>query len=154
MDADFSHPPDRIPALLAAAEKGALTLGSRFLRRGDFVTRWYRYLPTRGINLWHRLFLRTNLADHTNGFLAVPRALLDRLLEEGDRVGHPPFDRILYALSLSIFAMRRGIPVCEIPARYVFRTHGETKIRIGRGLLLLLEEWVDSIRLFPLRIKE
>src|SRR6202171_3748387 len=35
MDADFSHPPDRIPALIAAVDGGAhLSGGSRFIPRG------------------------------------------------------------------------------------------------------------------------
>ena len=47
MDADFSHPPEMLPQLLEAADRDLLVLGSRFLRRGDFDTLWYRWLPTR-----------------------------------------------------------------------------------------------------------
>ncbi len=151
MDADFSHPPDRLPALLTEAEGGALALGSRFLRPGDFVTRWIRWLPTRSINEWHRRFLGTGIRDHTNGYLAVVRENLQRLLDEGDRIGVRPFDRILYGLVLSVLAHRLGIPVFEVSARYIFRTRGETKIQLVRGMLLLVEEWTDSLRLFPFR---
>ncbi|HUS18872.1 MAG TPA: glycosyltransferase [Terriglobales bacterium] len=151
MDADFSHPPAALPELLAAADTGALVLGSRFLRSGDFETLWYRRLPTRIINRWHRLLLNTSLNDHTNGYIAVPREALDRLLAEGDGRGIPPFERILYGLVLVALARRLGIPVIERPARYVFRTRGETKIRFGRGVLLFFEEWLDSLRLLPAR---
>jgi len=151
MDADFSHPPASLPQLLAAAEDGSLVLGSRFLRKGDFDTLWYRVLPTRSINLWHRWLLHTGLHDHTNGYLACHRDSLDRLLAEGERLGIRPFDRTLYGLILATLARRFHIPVKELPARYVFRTHGETKIKFGTGVLLLFEEWLDSLRLVPCR---
>jgi dolichol-phosphate mannosyltransferase len=151
MDADFSHPPAALPELLAAATAGALVLGSRFLRSGDFDTLWYRFFPTRIINLWHRLLLNTSLNDHTNGYIAVPRVLLDRLLAEGERQGIPPFDRILYGLVLVALARRVKVPIAEVPAKYIFRTRGETKIRFGRGVILFFEEWLDSLRLLPAR---
>ena len=151
MDADFSHPPACLPELLAAAEDGSLVLGSRFLRRGDFDTLWYRMLPTRTINLWHRCVLRTGLHDHTNGYLACRRDVLDHLLAEARRLGIFPFRRTLYGLVLVALAKRCSIPVKELPAKYIFRTRGETKIRIGAGIALLLEEWLDSLRLLPCR---
>jgi dolichol-phosphate mannosyltransferase len=151
MDADFSHPPSRLPELLAAAEDGSLVLGSRFLHKGDFDTLWYRTAPTRTINLWHRWVLHTGLYDHTNGYLACRRDVLDRLLAEGRQLGIFPFQRILYGLVLVALAKRCGIPVKELPARYVFRTRGETKIKIGAGIALLFEEWLDSLRLLPCR---
>ena len=151
MDADFSHPPASLPQLLAAAEDGSLVLGSRFLRKGDFDTLWYRVLPTRSINIWHRWLLHTGLHDHTNGYLACRRDSLDRLLAVGQRLGVRPFDRTLYGLILTTLARRFHIPVKELPAKYIFRTKGETKIKFGTGVLLLFEEWLDSLRLVPAR---
>jgi dolichol-phosphate mannosyltransferase len=151
MDADFSHPPSALPQMIAAAEEGNLVLGSRFLRKGDFETLWYRFFPTRSINLWHRWILSTQLNDHTNGYVAAPRKAMDRLLLEGERRNMPPFERILYGLVLVALARRIGVPVTELPAKYVFRTKGETKIRFGRGVALFFEEWLDSLRLLPAR---
>ena len=151
MDADFSHPPASLPQLMDAATDGSLVLGSRFLRAGDFDTPWYRAMPTRTINLWHRWLLRTGLHDHTNGYLACRRETMDSLLEEGCRLGIRPFDRTLYGLVLATLARRRRVPVKELAARYVFRTQGETKIKFGRGVALLFEEWIDSLRLLPCR---
>jgi len=151
MDADFSHPPASLPQLLGAAADGSLVLGSRFLRAGDFDTLWYRALPTRTINLWHRWLLHTGLHDHTNGYLACRRNTMDSLLDEGRRLGIKPFDRTLYGLILATLAKRRQIPVKELAARYVFRTQGETKIKFSRGVALLFEEWIDSLRLLPCR---
>jgi dolichol-phosphate mannosyltransferase len=149
MDADFSHPPSELGSLLAGAEDGALTIGARFLRPGDFQTSLIRFLPTRTINLWHRHLLASGVHDHTNGYVAAPAAALRRLIADGAAMGLEPFDRILYTLILVVAARRLGVPIHEVPARYVFREVGETKIPFVRGVRLLFEEWFDSLRLFP-----
>jgi dolichol-phosphate mannosyltransferase len=147
MDADFSHPPEMLPQLLQAADQGFLALGSRFLRRGDFDTLWYRWLPTRSANFWHSLVLRSGIRDHTNGYMAVKREVLKHLLDAGNACGVRPFDRILYCLALVALAKRTGQHVVEVPTKYVFRTRGETKIKFGRGVRLFFFEWADSLRL-------
>ncbi|HZY72128.1 MAG TPA: glycosyltransferase [Edaphobacter sp.] len=147
MDADFSHPPDMLPQLLAAADGGSLALGSRFLRRGDLDTLWYRWAPTRAANLWHSLVLRSGVRDHTNGYMAVRKEALERLLAAGKSAGIRPFDRILYCLALVALARKIELPVVELPTKYVFRTRGETKIRFARGVRLFFYEWGDSLLL-------
>jgi dolichol-phosphate mannosyltransferase len=147
MDADFSHPPEMLPQLLEAADKDFLVLGSRFLRRGDFETLWYRWFPTRFANLWHSFVLRSGIRDHTNGYMAVKREALERLLDAGSALGVRPFDRILYCLALVALAKRTEQRIVELPTKYVFRTRGETKIKFGRGVRLFLFEWADSLLL-------
>jgi dolichol-phosphate mannosyltransferase len=145
MDADFSHPPEMLPQLLGAADQDFLVLGSRFLRRGDFETLWYRWLPTRFANLWHGLVLRSEIRDHTNGYMAVKREALQRLLDAGGLLGIRPFDRILYCLALVALARKTEQHVVELPTKYVFRTRGETKIKFGKGVRLFFFEWADSL---------
>jgi dolichol-phosphate mannosyltransferase len=147
MDADFSHPPETLPRMLAVADEGVLVLGSRFLRSGDFDTLWYRWLPTRLANLWHGVMLRSGVQDHTNGYLAMQRVALDGLLEEGRAQRVHPFDRILYGLALVALARRTQQPVVEQPTRYLFRTRGETKIKFAKGVRLFFFELADSLRL-------
>jgi dolichol-phosphate mannosyltransferase len=147
MDADFSHPPEMLPQMLAAADGSVFVLGSRFLRRGDFNTLWYRWLPTRLANRLHRLALRSKVQDHTNGYLALQRVALQELLEEGNALGVRPFDRILYGLALVALARKAQQPIMEQPAKYLFRTRGETKIKLARGVRLFFFELADSLRL-------
>lgn len=153
MDADFSHPPEMLPRLLEAADQDMLVLGSRFLRRGDFETLWYRWLPTRFVNLWHNLVLRSGIRDHTNGYMAIKRDALDRLLAAGGAVGVRPFDRILYCLALVALAKKTGQRTVELSTKYVFRTRGETKIKFARGVRLFFSEWADSFFL-ALKLQE
>ncbi len=147
MDADFSHPPEMLPQLLGAADRDLFVLGSRFLRRGDLDTLWYRWAPTRTVNLWHSLVLRSGVRDHTNGYMAIRREALNRLLALGTAIGIRPFDRILYCLALVALARKAGQPLIELPAKYVFRRRGETKIKFARGVRLFFYEWGDSLLL-------
>lgn len=145
MDADFSHPPEMLPRLLMAANRGTLVLGSRFLRRGDLETLWYRWAPTRVANLWHRIVLRSGVHDHTNGYMAIQRSALDRLLTEGMAIGIRPFDRVLYCLALVALARKQRRPIVELPTKYIFRRRGQTKIRFVRGVRLFFYEWGDAL---------
>jgi dolichol-phosphate mannosyltransferase len=147
LDADFSHPPTLLPHLFSLARDGSLAIGSRFLKKEDFQTLWYRVPPTRLINIWHAFLLRSRVRDHSNGFLAIRRSVLLQLLAEGERIGIRPFQRALYQLALVVLARRRGVAIKEVAARYEFRQRGKTKIGIGAGVVLLVEEWFDSLRM-------
>jgi len=78
---------------------------------------------------------------------------LKRLLDVGSALGVRPFDRILYGLPLVALAKRTEQNVVELPAKYVFRTRGETKIKFARGVRLFFFEWADSL-LLALRLSE
>lgn len=147
MDADFSHPPDRIPALVAVARGGAVVSGSRLLQGGVFNTMWYRLAGTKTLNVWLYYYLRLGIWDHTNGYMAARAEDLRRIRAAAASVGIDPFERILYGFTVFAFARALGIPVVEVPAPYVFRTRGQTKIDFLRGLRLLVEEIAYSFRL-------
>jgi dolichol-phosphate mannosyltransferase len=147
LDADFSHPPALLPDLFSLAQAGSLAIGSRFLKKGDFRTLWYRVAPTRVINSWHAFLLRSRVRDHSNGFLAIRRSALLQLLAAGERIGIRPFERTLYQLALIVLARRSGVPIKEVAAPYEFRERGQTKIGIRAGVALLFQEWLDSLRI-------
>lgn len=80
MDADLSHPPDRIPALLATVRRADVAVGSRYVRGGG-VRDWSlsRQAISRGGNLYVRLVLGMPLHDATAGFKAFRRHALQRI---------------------------------------------------------------------------
>ena len=62
MDADFSHDPAALPALLAVSQDADVVLGSRYVRGGGTVHwGWGRRLLSRGGNLTQRLFFQKEL---------------------------------------------------------------------------------------------
>ncbi|HYG66393.1 MAG TPA: polyprenol monophosphomannose synthase, partial [Anaeromyxobacteraceae bacterium] len=78
MDADFSHDPKHLPALLEKAREADLVLGSRYVTGGGTVN-WGlgRRLLSRGGSLYARTLLGVDVRDLTGGFKCFRRAVLE-----------------------------------------------------------------------------
>jgi dolichol-phosphate mannosyltransferase len=134
MDADGSHHPEQLPALLGALEAADLALGSRYVPGGR-VEDWpvHRLLLSRAGNLWTRWALRLPLADATGGFRAVRAALVDRL----------PFDDVAsqgycFQVDWAWRAVRAGARVVEVPITFTERAFGRSKMSgsiVGEALV-------------------
>ena len=81
MDVDFSHDPQHIPALIAAAADADLVLGSRYVAGGG-VADWglTRRLLSRGGSWYARTVLGVPVRDLTGGFKCFRRELLEASL--------------------------------------------------------------------------
>ena len=83
MDADFSHQPRFIPALLKAAEHADLVIGSRLIAGGGETGRSpIRTLITHLANLYIRLMLGIKTKDCTSGYRVFRRAVIEGLKPE------------------------------------------------------------------------
>ena len=74
MDADFSHDPSHLPALIGAARNADLVLGSRYVHGGE-ITDWpplRRVLSRFGVGL-RAAILGVKTRDLTSGFRCVRR---------------------------------------------------------------------------------
>lgn len=148
MDADFSHPPDKLYDLYKPSKEGYIVSGSRYLTRLSFHTKFYRFIGTTGLNIWLRTFLRLGIKDHTNGYVAIRRDNLDKVLEKGKRIGIYPFDKVLYGVPIFTIGKHLGVPLKEVDAPYKFRTVDETKINTYDGLKIVSDSIFYSINLF------
>lgn len=124
LDADFSHPPEVIPALVTAAERVDVAVGSRYVAGGG-VEGWgpRRHFMSRAINTYARLVLGLKTKDNSGSFrcyrVSALRAVdLDRIRAKG------------YAIQEEIlFRCRRaGCTFEEVPFVFRDRTVGESKI--------------------------
>lgn len=80
MDADFSHHPRYLPALLAGMERHDLMVGSRYVPGGGTIDwPWQRRLMSTAINLLVRLLLRVPVHDASGGFRCYRVATLKRV---------------------------------------------------------------------------
>jgi len=129
MDADLSHPPDRLPALLAPLEAGDadLAVGSRYVRGGD-VTHWGpgRRLLSRGANLYVRAVTGLPQRDATAGFKVWRRSLLARL-----PWGEIASDGYAFQIETSWHAWRLGARLVELPITFRDRAQGRSKLSGG-----------------------
>lgn len=125
MDADFSHPPDRIPALLAEMDRGAdLVIGSRYAPQGAIVG-WgrHRRVLSAGANAFARLRLGLRARDCTSGFRAYKRRTVEYLLTSTmQAAGYSTLVEML------VRCERAGFRVAEVPITFVDRVHGKSKM--------------------------
>lgn len=124
MDADLSHPPERIPALLSALDGADLAVGSRYVPGGG-VGNWSasrRFISRTG-NLYVRLVLGLPVHDTTSGFKAFRRDALERSgAVESASNGYS------FQVENTWRSVRRGLRVTEVPITFTDRTVGTSKM--------------------------
>lgn len=121
MDADGSHPPEKIKDLWARREQAGVVIGSRFAPGGSADMPGARYAMSRLLNLVTGLLFETLVRDASSGF-RLYRAELVKGLDLRQR----DFSAQQEILALAI---SRGGRVAEEPFRYEPRLGGESKAR-------------------------
>ncbi len=124
MDADFSHPPEDVPRLLAALDHADLVVGSRYCPGGS-VENWEqrRRFLSRAANIYARLFTRAPISDLTAGFCAWRTDMLRRVDSATIRA-----DGYGYLIAMKVRAARVGARMAEIPIVFRDRRGGVSKI--------------------------
>lgn len=120
MDADLSHPPEKIPELAAAVRDGAdFVLGSRYVPGGGTDDAWgvWRWINSKAATLLARPI--TAVRDPMAGFFAMKRS---RFLA-ADRL-----DPIGYKIGLELLVKCDCRDVREVPIHFRAREHGESKL--------------------------
>jgi dolichol-phosphate mannosyltransferase len=123
MDADLSHPPEAVPALVAAVRAGAdIAIGSRYVPGGEVRNwSWPRRLISR-VAVWlARTVLREPARDPVSGFFAARR----RWLANGSVQG------LGFKILLEVLAHARGARVVEVPYAFTNRPGGASKLGVG-----------------------
>ena len=120
MDADGSHPPERLPALLAPLRAGThdVSIGSRHAPGGQTIGwPWIRHLTSRVATLLAWPF--TEVSDPMAGFFATSRARLLAL------PAHAAGYKILLELLVQGGDRIRAV---EVPIQFEDRQHGQSKL--------------------------
>lgn len=124
LDADFSHPPDRIPALVAALQQADVAIGSRYCPGGRSEG-WplRRKLMSWAVNTYARWLLGLAPRDTSGAFRCYRVALLKRL--DPTTVvsrGYSFQEEVLWRLQ------RLGARFTEVPITFAERQRGQSKI--------------------------
>ncbi len=124
MDADFSHDPRYLPALIAAAADADLVLGSRYVPGGG-VKDWglVRRLISRGGGIYARLILGVDVQDLTGGFKCIRRQVLEAIDLASVRA-----DGYVFQIEVTYRALQAGFTVREVPIVFSDRTVGSSKM--------------------------
>ena len=134
MDADLSHQPRYLPALLDALQTADIAVGSRYVEGGG-VEAWpvLRRLASRVASQIGRWVVGIPTRDLTSGFAAFRRQALQPLL--------PYLDPRGFKLLLEVLAKSKGARVTEVPIRFVDRIYGQSKFSSGEVLTYLRLCW-------------
>lgn len=139
MDADFSHHPRHLPALIAALADADVVLGSRQVPGGADVGRpLLRRLLTRASNLYARLLLGLPVSDCNSGYRGWRRAAL---LAVDVAAAESPGPAIVHELLYK--ARVRGLRLAELPITFVERQEGTSTLTFRT----LLRSYVAVLRL-------
>lgn len=130
MDADLSHDPRHLPALIAATGQADVVIGSRYVP-GGAIRNWprRRLLLSRLANVYIRQITRMSARDCTSGYRCWRREALASM----------PLDRFIsdgysFLVEMLFVAAEQGSRIAEVPITFVERRQGESKL--SRAVLL------------------
>lgn len=143
MDGDFSHNPDDIPILLAAAQNADLVLGSRYLN-GIRIINWplSRLMLSKGAATYVSIITGMPFTDPTGGFKCFRRRALQALNLEDVRSNGYSFQ-----IELTHKLWRQGMRILEVPIIFTERAQGHSKMSghiIREAVVMVWRLWLQN----------
>lgn len=138
MDADFSHPVEKIPELIAILEQCDFAIGSRYVPGGRLDEHWP--LWRKGLSAWGNFYARTILGmtirDVTGGFKLWRAATLRAMpLEQIKSNGY------VFQVEMNYAATRLGFSSREIPIYFADRRWGQSKMNFRIQIEAAIRVW-------------
>ncbi len=138
MDADFSHPIDKLVELLATVQDYDFAIGSRYVEGGKLDERWplwRRWLSSFG-NTYARTILSLPIQDVTGGFRVWRRETLAAM----------PLDRVrsngyVFQVEMAYLACKLGFRGHEIPIYFADRRWGVSKMSLSIQAEAAMRVW-------------
>ncbi len=129
MDADFSHPIEKIVDLVRTLEKGQCdtVIGSRYVRGGSVDVNWPIW--RKGLSAWANFYARTILhlpaRDVTGGFRLIRREVIQNMpLELIRSSGY------VFQVETAYIMHRIGVRFQEVPIYFADRKLGKSKMSL------------------------
>ena len=139
MDSDFSHQPQRIPALLELIADHDIVIGSRYVPGGSVDSQWG--IQRKALSYWANriyapLILKLPVRDATGGFRLFRReALIGVDLERVRSNGY------IFQVEFIHVAHKLGYRLAEAPIHFPDRQRGESKMSSRIALEAALRVW-------------
>jgi dolichol-phosphate mannosyltransferase len=138
MDADLSHPPDRLPAMLAALADADVVIGSRYAAGGSLDRNWpvWRKALSRFGNSYARTILGLPILDATGGYRLWRREALEAIpFDESRSSGY------VFIVELAYMAKLAGLRFAEVPIYFAERSYGVSKMSLRIQIEAALRVW-------------
>ncbi len=138
MDADFSHPPDKILEMIDKLADSDVVMGSRYIPGGSLDEHWPMWrkgLSTFG-NIYAKTILQLPINDATGGFRAWRRETLLAM----------PLDRVrsngyAFQVEMIYLAYRIGCSISEVPFYFADRKWGTSKMSFAIQIEAAYRVW-------------
>ena len=128
MDADFSHPPEKLVDLFQCCNSGKadLAIGSRYVKGGGVIN-WpkSRLALSKGASAYVRLITGMNVMDPTAGFVCYSSKVLEKI-----NLDHIQFIGYAFQIEMKYAAHLLGFTMQEIPITFPDRIKGKSKMNI------------------------
>lgn len=127
MDADLSHPPEKLVEMIGLAKNGKVAIGSRYTFGGQ-IKNWglRRRILSRSANFYARLMTKLAAKDLTSGFIAMPTEKLK--LVDLDKIQSRGY---AFLIELKNQLSATGSEFAEVPIIFEERKAGESKLATG-----------------------
>jgi dolichol-phosphate mannosyltransferase len=138
MDADFSHPPEKLVEMADALQNTDIVVGSRYIPGGSLDEKWpiwRKWLSGFG-NVYARTILGMSVRDVTGGFKMWKREVLEAFpLDEIRANGY------VFQVEMAYVAMKLGFRFKEIPIHFNERIYGQSKMNFRIQIEAAMRVW-------------
>lgn len=148
MDADFSHPPEKIIEMMNYLDQADVIAGSRYVAGGSLDEKWplWRKWLSRFGNEYARFILALPIKDATGGFRMWKRHVLETI----------PLDQIrsngyIFQVEMAYVTTKMGFKFLEIPIHFSERVYGQSKMNFRIQVEAALRVWALRGRYRKLR---
>jgi dolichol-phosphate mannosyltransferase len=138
MDADFSHPPEKVQNLLQVLEDYDVAMGSRYIPGGSLDVNWplWRKSLSAFGNMYARTILGMPMRDVTGGFRLWRRqVLVDMPLERIKSNGY------VFQVEIAYVAYKLGFNFREVPIYFADRRWGTSKMSLRIQIEAAFRVW-------------
>lgn len=137
MDADLSHNPNYIPAMIEKLNEADFVLGSRYVKNGGVLNwSWHRKLISFMGNFYAKTILQSKINDLTGGFNLWSRKVLEKIdLTKITSEGY------CFQIELKNTATKAGFKFFEFPIVFPDRKRGKSKMNKKIVFEALMKVW-------------
>ena len=133
LDADGSHPIEKIPEIIRGLSKYDMVVGSRYLPGSEYDYSSFRKLVAWCFRKYAQIF-GSNLSDPMSGFFGVRKELIDKV----------QFRPIPWKTGMEI-EMKSNPRVLDIPIKFNKRQSGMSKANSKIGIKIIFNVLLDKI---------
>jgi dolichol-phosphate mannosyltransferase len=138
MDADLSHPPEKLPEMIEALGIADVVVGSRYIKGGSLDENWpfWRKGLSSFANLYTRTILSIPIKDTTGAYRLWHRSALESIpYAETRSSGY------VFIVELAYLAALAGCKFTEVPIHFKEREHGLSKMSFKVQVEAALRVW-------------